>query len=114
MIGRLHHCIGDGLALVDVLLGMTDEVPEPLSAVQPKARARDLLAKDGVASAKTQRREHPEARRQHPARKAGRRWRGPRTGSNWRGRGRTWRRQWTKKGDGRRGRDGQAAADVAR
>ncbi len=45
VIGRLHHCIGDGLALVDVLLGMTDEAPEPLSAIQPKARARDLLGR---------------------------------------------------------------------
>jgi diacylglycerol O-acyltransferase / wax synthase len=53
LIGRLHHCIGDGLALVDVLLGMTDEAPEPLSAIQPKARARDLLGQTPPSAART-------------------------------------------------------------
>lgn len=42
VIGRLHHCIGDGLALVQVLLGMTDPGPE---SEEPKKRpARELLA----------------------------------------------------------------------
>jgi diacylglycerol O-acyltransferase / wax synthase len=53
IIGRLHHCIGDGLALVDVLLGMTDEAPEPLPAIaEPKARARDLMGRLGALPAK--------------------------------------------------------------
>ena len=29
IIARLHHCIADGLALVQVLLSLTDELPEP-------------------------------------------------------------------------------------
>jgi len=29
LVARLHHCIGDGLALVHVLLGLTDSGPEP-------------------------------------------------------------------------------------
>ena len=42
IIGRLHHCIGDGIALVQVLLGMTDEEPNPLPE---RRKARELLAK---------------------------------------------------------------------
>jgi WS/DGAT/MGAT family acyltransferase len=43
LVARLHHCIGDGIALVQVLLGMTDEVPDPALESRPKLRARDLL-----------------------------------------------------------------------
>jgi diacylglycerol O-acyltransferase len=31
LVARIHHCIGDGLALVHVLLSMTDGSPEPSS-----------------------------------------------------------------------------------
>ncbi len=34
LVGRIHHCIGDGIALVRVLLGMTDDSPTG----SPKAR----------------------------------------------------------------------------
>ncbi len=43
VIARLHHCIGDGLALVQVLLGMTDDAPDPAPGVPAKRKARDLL-----------------------------------------------------------------------
>ena len=43
VICRLHHCIGDGLALVQVLLGMTDDLPDPAPGVPIKRRARDLI-----------------------------------------------------------------------
>jgi len=49
LICRLHHCIGDGVALVQVLLGMTDEKPEPIQAIEPKPRARDLLSQTVAA-----------------------------------------------------------------
>ncbi|RMF55863.1 MAG: wax ester/triacylglycerol synthase family O-acyltransferase [Calditrichaeota bacterium] len=34
VIGRLHHCIADGTALVRVLLSLTDETPDPVEAVE--------------------------------------------------------------------------------
>jgi diacylglycerol O-acyltransferase len=41
VICRLHHCIGDGLALVHVLLSLTDEGPEVTwPAIQPRAPRR--------------------------------------------------------------------------
>jgi WS/DGAT/MGAT family acyltransferase len=49
LVARLHHCIGDGIALVQVLLGMTDEVPDPAQDTRPKPRARDLLRQTFVA-----------------------------------------------------------------
>lgn len=30
VFGRIHHCIGDGIALIQVLLSLTDEIPDPL------------------------------------------------------------------------------------
>ncbi|MCU0507923.1 MAG: wax ester/triacylglycerol synthase family O-acyltransferase [Anaerolineae bacterium] len=48
IIGRLHHCIGDGLALVQVLLGMTDDVPDPAPGVPAKRKARDLLGQSVI------------------------------------------------------------------
>ena len=36
LIGRLHHCIGDGIALIRVLLSMTDDSAAP----KPKSRRR--------------------------------------------------------------------------
>ncbi len=51
VIGRLHHCIGDGLALVQVLLGMTDPEPEPQAGAK-KRPARELLA-NSVGQVKT-------------------------------------------------------------
>ncbi len=41
LICRLHHCIGDGLALVHVLLSLTDEEPDvPWPLFQPTVEAR--------------------------------------------------------------------------
>lgn len=43
LICRLHHCIGDGLALVHVLLSLTDtdpDAPWPLSRPRPERRSR--------------------------------------------------------------------------
>lgn len=37
LIGRIHHCIGDGIALIRVLLSMTDDSP---TGHQPTARRR--------------------------------------------------------------------------
>ena len=39
MLMRLHHCIGDGLALGHVLLSMTDRVPWMESHAVPRALA---------------------------------------------------------------------------
>lgn len=49
IIGRLHHCIGDGIALVQVLLGMTDDEPDPYLHPKPKRKARELLAESFVS-----------------------------------------------------------------
>jgi diacylglycerol O-acyltransferase len=41
LVCRLHHCIGDGLALVYVLLSLTDTTPDaPLRIAQPEIRRR--------------------------------------------------------------------------
>ncbi len=40
VIARIHHCIADGIALVRVLLGMTDDVPGSPDAVRPQPRRR--------------------------------------------------------------------------
>jgi WS/DGAT/MGAT family acyltransferase len=37
VLARLHHCIADGIALIQVLLGMTDPCPEPLAPAEPQA-----------------------------------------------------------------------------
>ena len=39
LIGRIHHCIGDGIALIRVLLSMTDDSATPAPA-SPKRRRR--------------------------------------------------------------------------
>jgi WS/DGAT/MGAT family acyltransferase len=41
MVARIHHCIGDGIALIQVLLGLTDKEADGDSAPQPK-KARFL------------------------------------------------------------------------
>ena len=57
LICRLHHCIGDGLALVYVLLSLTDTTPDaPLRIDPPGLRRR--------------RRQGPLSRLSHPARAA--------------------------------------------
>ena len=38
IVARIHHCIGDGLALVHVLLSMADGTPDPARS-DPRARA---------------------------------------------------------------------------
>jgi len=41
LIGRLHHCIADGIALIHVLLSLTDTDPDaPWPVAQPEARRR--------------------------------------------------------------------------
>ena len=37
LLGRLHHCIADGIALIHVLLSMTDAEPDPVPGAQPAA-----------------------------------------------------------------------------
>ena len=39
LVARIHHCIADGIALVRVMLGMTDDTPGTPSAVKPATRA---------------------------------------------------------------------------
>jgi len=48
VVARVHHCIGDGVALIRLLLGLTDEgrafAPEDVGVAQPKTkRVRDLV-----------------------------------------------------------------------
>lgn len=43
LVARIHHCIGDGIALVAVLLSLTDHAPP---AVPPRRRPRDASAED--------------------------------------------------------------------
>ncbi len=40
LIGRLHHCIGDGIALIHVLLALTDEMFDPGRATPSYGRER--------------------------------------------------------------------------
>jgi diacylglycerol O-acyltransferase / wax synthase len=42
LIARLHHCIGDGLALVHVLLSMADGAPELSDPARPDAEPGDV------------------------------------------------------------------------
>jgi WS/DGAT/MGAT family acyltransferase len=46
VLARLHHCIADGIALTQVLLGMTDPCPEPPAPAEPRAEPhiQDSLA----------------------------------------------------------------------
>lgn len=43
LVGRIHHCIGDGIALVRVLLGMTDDSPTGSPKMQRTRRRRAPL-----------------------------------------------------------------------
>ena len=45
IVGRLHHCIGDGLALMQVLLSLTDEDPDAPwpSPLEPQIRSRSWM-----------------------------------------------------------------------
>jgi diacylglycerol O-acyltransferase len=40
LLGRLHHCLADGIALVRVLLSMTDETPDAPLSPAPEAEPR--------------------------------------------------------------------------
>jgi WS/DGAT/MGAT family acyltransferase len=40
VVARIHHCIGDGIALVRVLLGMTDDEPKPSPKTRRSLRRR--------------------------------------------------------------------------
>lgn len=49
LLGRLHHCIGDGIALIQVLLSMTDSTPDgdtrpepPTASAHPKKQRGPL------------------------------------------------------------------------
>ncbi len=44
VILRIHHCYADGMALMDVFLGMTDEPPAPPPAAPRRRRRRGPLA----------------------------------------------------------------------
>lgn len=68
VLARLHHCIADGIALVHVLLSMTDDSPDapwptgedgassaagstgPIAAVTATVRAAEKLLADGIES----------------------------------------------------------------
>jgi len=43
LVARIHHCIGDGIALVRVLLGMTDDSPKGSPKVRRTRRKRKPL-----------------------------------------------------------------------
>jgi WS/DGAT/MGAT family acyltransferase len=43
VVARIHHCIGDGIALVRVLLGMTDDSPTGSAKVRRTRRTRKPL-----------------------------------------------------------------------
>lgn len=43
LVARIHHCIGDGIALVRVLLGMTDDSPKGSPSVRRTRRRRKPL-----------------------------------------------------------------------
>jgi WS/DGAT/MGAT family acyltransferase len=43
VVARIHHCIADGIALVRVLLGMTDDSPKGSPKVRRKRRSRKPL-----------------------------------------------------------------------
>jgi len=43
VVARIHHCIGDGIALVRVLLGMTDDSPKGSAKVRRTRRRRKPL-----------------------------------------------------------------------
>jgi diacylglycerol O-acyltransferase / wax synthase len=47
LVGRLHHCIADGLALMDVLLSMADDAPDaaPVSTPQSSKAGRSILSR---------------------------------------------------------------------
>ena len=49
LVARLHHCIGDGMSLMQVLLGMTDAPPEDPGIVRVGTRARESRGKRGQA-----------------------------------------------------------------
>ena len=60
LIGRLHHCIGDGIALVRVMLSMTDDSPDaPWPPPHPEQQP------PGCTPARDQAR--PRSHRHHPA-----------------------------------------------
>jgi WS/DGAT/MGAT family acyltransferase len=41
LLSRLHHCIADGIALIQVLLSLTDAGPRPGRVARPRRTARD-------------------------------------------------------------------------
>jgi len=43
VVTRIHHCIGDGIALIKVLLGMTDDSPKGSATVRRTRRRRKPL-----------------------------------------------------------------------
>ena len=51
LVVRLHHAIGDGLALVHVLLSMADDAPKPPEPARREAEAQDIWASVAAAAA---------------------------------------------------------------
>jgi WS/DGAT/MGAT family acyltransferase len=44
LVTRLHHCIADGFALMNVMLALTDDEPDPIRPPEPPVRRRPSLA----------------------------------------------------------------------
>ncbi len=51
VVARVHHCIGDGISLMSVMLGITDEGPALLKQSLALARARCAAPEPGSAGA---------------------------------------------------------------
>ena len=49
VVARLHHCIGDGIALASVLLSLTDEADQTGAVSADPAGASVVLMSDGKA-----------------------------------------------------------------
>jgi diacylglycerol O-acyltransferase / wax synthase len=43
VVTRIHHCLADGIALMRVLLSLTDEAPEPPAPEDPRSLLGDLI-----------------------------------------------------------------------
>ncbi|MEO7910470.1 MAG: wax ester/triacylglycerol synthase family O-acyltransferase [Roseiflexaceae bacterium] len=50
LLARLHHCIADGIALMRVLLALTDATAEPIAAASTAVRAAEGLRGRGIAT----------------------------------------------------------------
>src|SRR5262249_22266403 len=53
LLGRLHHCIADGIALIQVLLSMTDDTPDAAWPAPPEAEQRASQPRDPFGAINT-------------------------------------------------------------